>query len=208
MLQLLKELGVDDNTIVVFTADNGPEMMTWPDGGTTPFKAEKGTTWEGGFRVPAVVKWPGKIKPGQRTNASFDCKDWFPTLITAAGGSPTIIDDLLAGTEDGYKAHLDGYNQMPLLLEGDKTVRKEVIYYEGTTLQAVRYNDWKAHFIVQNHGWFGTKEKLIVPLLFNLRRDPYEKAAEESGMYIEWLGKKNVGLWSSTGDRATAPRHL
>ena len=79
MLQLLKELGVDDNTIVVFTADNGPEMMTWPDGGTTPFKAEKGTTWEGGFRVPAVVKWPGKIKPGQRTNAIFDCKDWFPT---------------------------------------------------------------------------------------------------------------------------------
>lgn len=192
VLAKLDEWGVADNTIVVFTSDNGPETMTWPDGGVTPFHGEKGTTWEGGFRVPAIIRWPGKVPAGKVYNGIVSGLDWMPTLVAAAGGPDDLPARLLNGYE-GYKVHLDGYNQLPFLTGQGESARKEIFYYEGTTLQAVRYGDWKAHFIVQHHGWGGPKDPLNAPLLFNLRRDPYEKAAEESGMYVRWMGDK---MWA------------
>ena len=192
LLGLLDELGVAEDTIVIFTSDNGPEIMTWPDAGTTPFHGEKGTTWEGGFRVPMIVRWPGKVPSGTVNNGIFDGMDFLPTLVGAAGG-PKNLKELLLSKEGyaGYRAHLDGYNQMATLLDPRiKSRRKEIIFYEGTDLQAVRYGQWKAHFVVQNEGWFGAKEELNASLLFNLRRDPYEKAAEESLTYMTWMGKK------------------
>ncbi|MGX9350237.1 arylsulfatase [Shimia sp. W99] len=188
----LDELGISDNTLVVFTSDNGPETMTWPDGGTTPFHGEKGTTWEGGFRVPAIIRWPGKVPAGVVANGIFDGLDWMPTLVAAAGGPEDLPARLKEGYE-GYKVHLDGYNQMSFLTGETGSNRNEIIYYEGTNLQAVRYRDWKAHFVIQEKGWAGPKEELNAPLLFNLRRDPYEKAAEESGMYTRWMGNK---MWA------------
>jgi arylsulfatase len=192
VLNRLDELGIAENTIVVFTSDNGPETITWPDGGTTPFHGEKGTTWEGGFRVPAIVRWPGKIPAGQVENGIFDGLDWMPTLVAAAGGPQDLAQQLLDGYE-GYQVHLDGYNQLSFLTGETDSNRDEIIYYEGTDLQAVRYRDWKAHFTVQEHGWAGPKDELNAPRLFNLRRDPYEKAHEESGMYVRWMGDK---MWA------------
>ncbi|MBE1297351.1 MAG: sulfatase-like hydrolase/transferase [Rhodobacteraceae bacterium] len=193
VLDHLDSLGVSNNTIVVFTADNGPETITWPDGGTTPFYGEKGTTWEGGFRVPAIIRWPGKIPEGQVLNGIFSGMDWMPTIVAAAGGPDDLPAELLEGYQ-GFNVHLDGYNQLPYLTgETNESNRDEIIYYEGTDLQAVRYRDWKAHFVVQNHGWAGPKEERTAPLLINLRRDPYEKAAHESGMYVRWLGQK---MWA------------
>jgi len=204
VLAKLEELGVADNTIVVFTADNGPEIMTWPDGGMTPFRGEKGTTWEGGVRAPMLIRWPGRIEAGVVNNGLFDGKDFLPTLVAAAGGPADLRERLLEGYE-GHKAHLDGYNQLDLLTGNGRSRRKEIIYYERTELQAVRYDSWKAHFVVQPHGWGGMKEKLNAPLLFNLRRDPYERAAEESGMFIEWMGKK---MWAFGPAQAIVKRHL
>jgi arylsulfatase len=192
IMNKLHELGVADNTIVVFTADNGPEIMTWPDGGMTPFRSEKGTTWEGGVRAPMLISWPGKIPAGRVNNGLFDGMDFLPTLVAAAGGPDDLPQRMLNGYK-GFKAHLDGYNQLDMLTGKNPSNRSEIIYYERTTLQAVRYQDWKAHFIVQPHGWGGAKDKLNAPLLFNLRRDPFERAADESGMYINWMGKK---MWA------------
>ncbi|MCL4110176.1 UNVERIFIED_CONTAM: hypothetical protein GTU68_026696 [Idotea baltica] len=204
VLAELDKLGIADNTIVVFTSDNGPETMTWPDGGTTPFHGEKGTTWEGGFRVPAIVRWPGKFPAGKVYNGIFDGMDWMPTLIAAAGGPDDLPEKLLKGYQ-GYKVHLDGYNQLSFLAGETDSNRKELFYYAGATLQAVRYGDWKAHFVVQNNGWAGAKEELNAPLLFNLRRDPYEKAAEESGMYTKWMGKK---MWAFGPAKNLVVKHL
>lgn len=204
ILQTLEDLGVADNTIVVFTSDNGPEIMTWPDGGMTPFRGEKGTTWEGGVRAPMLISWPGKIEAGIVNNGLFDGKDWLPTLVAAAGGPTDLKEQILDGYE-GHKAHLDGYNQLDLLLGNGESNRKEIIYYERTQLQAVRYGDWKAHFVIQPHGWGGAKEELNAPLLFNLRRDPFERAAEESGMYVNWMGKK---MWAFGPAQAIVKQHL
>jgi arylsulfatase len=200
----LDTLGVADNTIVVFTSDNGPETMTWPDGGTTPFHGEKGTTWEGGFRVPAIIRWPGKVPAGQVSNGIFDGMDWMPTLVAAAGGPDNLPEALLAGHE-GYQVHLDGYNQLSFLTGETDSNRKEIVYYEGPDLQAIRYGDWKAHFTVQTHGWAGPKDELNAPLLFNLRRDPYEKAADESGMYTRWMGNK---MWAFGPAARLVQKHL
>ncbi|MGO1120661.1 arylsulfatase [Rhodovibrionaceae bacterium A322] len=204
VLSRLDELGVADNTIVVFTSDNGPETMTWPDGGTTPFHGEKGTTWEGGFRVPAIIRWPGQVPEGVVNNGIFDAMDWLPTFIEAAGGPADLKEQLLKGY-DGYRVHLDGYNQMSFLKGRSDSARKEIIYYAGTDLQAVRYGDWKVHFVLQNGGWAGGKEHLNAPLLINLRRDPYEKAAEESEMYLGWLGKK---MWAYGPAKVVVQEHL
>lgn len=204
VLTRLDELGVSDNTIVVFLSDNGPETMTWPDGGTTPFHGEKGTTWEGGFRVPAIIRWPGKVPAGRVANGIFSGLDWMPTLVAAAGGPDDLSKELLQGYQ-GYKVHLDGYNQLSYLTGGAESNRDEIIYYEGTNLQAVRFRDWKAHFVVQHHGWAGPKDALNAPLLFNLRRDPYEKAAEESGMYTSWMGKK---MWAFGPAARIVQKHL
>ncbi|WP_425498140.1 arylsulfatase [Oceaniferula marina] len=204
VLDELDKLGVANNTIVIFSADNGPEILTWPDGGMTPFHGEKGTTWEGGVRVPLLVRWPGKIESGSVNNGIIDAMDLLPTLVAAAGGPADLQEKLLTGYK-GHKAHLDGYNQMEMIAGKGQSKRKEILYYERTTLQAVRYGDWKAHFIVQNHGWSGAKEALTAPLLFNLRQDPLERAAEESGMYVEWMGKK---MWAFGPAQRVVQRHL
>jgi len=204
VLAELEALGLAENTIVVFTSDNGPETMTWPDGGTTPFHGEKGTTWEGGFRVPAIVRWPGEIPAGKVSNGIFDGMDWLPTLVAAAGGPEDVREELLSGYE-GYKVHLDGYNQLDFLKGEKESQRPEIFYYSGPNLQAVRHGDWKAHFVVQNDGWGGPSERLNAPLLFNLRRDPYEKAADESGMYTKWMGKK---MWAFGPAKVAIQRHL
>ncbi len=204
VLARLDDLGIADDTIVVFTSDNGPETITWPDGGVTPFHGEKGTTWEGGFRVPAIIRWPGKIAPGMVQNDIFDSMDWMPTLVAAAGGPQDLPTKLLEGYE-GYKVHLDGANQMDLLLGQGPSARKEIVYYEGTTLQALRYSDWKAHFIIQPEGWFGPKQKLNGALLFNLRRDPYEKVHKESGEYVNWLAHK---MWAFGPAKRIIQQHL
>ena len=151
-----------------------------------------------------MVRWPGKIPAGKVSNGIMDHMDFLPTLVAAAGGPANLKERLKTGYQ-GYRVHLDGYNQLDLLLGQGKSKRKEIIYYEGTTLQAVRYGDWKAHFIVQNEGWFGPKEKLGAPLLFNLRRDPYEKAAEESGNYVEFLGKN---MWAFGPAKRIVQQHL
>lgn len=204
VLDKLDELGIADNTLVAFTSDNGPEIMTWPDGGMTPFHGEKGTTWEGGFRVPMIVRWPGKVPAGIVSNGIMDHMDFLPTLVAAAGGPADLKEKLKEGY-GGYRVHLDGYNQLEMLTGKGDSKRNEIVFYEGPTLQAVRYRDWKAHFIVQNEGWFGPKEKLGAPLLFNLRRDPYERAAEESGNYIEFLGKN---MWAFGPAKRIIQNHL
>jgi len=204
VLDELDRLGIADNTIVVFTSDNGPETMTWPDGGTTPFHGEKGTTWEGGFRVPAIARWPGHFPEGKVFNGIFDGMDWMPTFIAAAGGPQDLPKKLLAGYQ-GKKVHLDGYNQLSFLKGETDSNRQEIFYYAGPHLKAVRYSDWKAHFVVQNHGWAGPREELNAPLLFNLRRDPYEKTAEESGMYTKWMGKK---MWAFGPAKNLVLQHL
>lgn len=204
MLAKLEELGIAENTIVIFTADNGPEIMTWPDGGMTPFHGEKGTTWEGGVRAPMVIKWPGKIPAGTINNGIFDGMDLLPTLVAAAGGPPDLKEQMLTGY-NGFKAHLDGYNQMELLTKNGESNRKEIIYYERDKLQAIRVGDWKAHFVVQNEGWSGPKEELNAPLLFNLRQDPYERTEEESGMYLKWMGEK---MWAFGPAQAAVAKHL
>jgi arylsulfatase len=204
MLAKLEELGVADNTIVMFTADNGPEIMTWPDGGMTPFHGEKGTTWEGGVRAPMLISWPGKIPEGTINNGIFDGMDLLPTFVEAAGGPADLKERMLTGYQ-GFKAHLDGYNQMDMLTRNGPSSRREIFYYERDKLQAVRVGDWKAHFVVQNHGWSGPKEELNAPLLFNLRQDPYERAEEESGMYIRWMGEK---MWAFGPAQAAVAKHL
>ncbi|MGB5706450.1 MAG: arylsulfatase [Arenicellales bacterium] len=204
VLRKLDELGIADNTIVVFTSDNGPETMTWPDGDTTPFHGEKGTTWEGGFRVPAIIRWPGKVAANKVVTEIFDSMDWMPTLVAAAGGPDDLPAEMLDGY-DGYKVHLDGVNQMDLLLGKGPSKHEAIVYYEGTTLQALRYNDWKAHFIIQPEGWFGPKVKLGAPLLVNLRRDPYEKAPGESLFYGNWLAHK---MWAFGPTKRLIQKHL
>jgi len=151
-----------------------------------------------------LISWPEKIKAGTINNGIFDGKDWLPTLVAAAGGPEDLKQQLLKGYE-GHKAHLDGYSQLNSLLGKAESPRKEIIYYERDQLQAVRYGDWKAHFVVQPHGWGGAKETLNAPLLFNLRRDPFERAAEESGMYVNWMGKK---MWAFGPAQAIVKQHL
>ncbi|GGH37691.1 arylsulfatase [Cribrihabitans marinus] len=149
VLDHLDSLGIAENTIAVVTSDNGPETLTWPDGGATPFRGEKGTTWEGGFRVPAIIRWPGVVAEGVVENGIFDSMDWMPTLVAAAGGPKDLRQSLSDGFE-GWQAHPDGYNQLPLLTGEGESSCKEVIKYDGTDLQCIRHCDWKAHFVVQD----------------------------------------------------------
>jgi arylsulfatase len=197
ILKKLDELGIADDTIVFFTSDNGPEVMTWPDGGNTPFKSEKGTTWEGGFRVPAVVRWPGVIKPGTIINDIMSNEDWLPTLLAAAGDAD-VKTTLLTGLKVGdktFKSHLDGYNFMPFFKgEAAKGPRHEIFYFDdNANLNAVRYDDWKIHFQIMEGNFFnGKRTTPNMPLVINLRQDPFERFPSESMMYMEWVGQK---LW-------------
>lgn len=177
LLNKLNGLGLAENTIVIFTTDNGAEVVTWPDGGMTPFRMQKGTIYEGGFRVPCIVRWPGKIKPGSVENGIFSGLDWFPTLLAAAG-EPDISEKLLKGVKLGertYKNHLDGYNQMDLLTGKGPSNRHEIFYFAGAELGAVRIDNFKYQFFDQPNGWPGARVSLDMPLLYNLRQDPFER---------------------------------
>jgi len=177
LLKHLDDIGEADNTIVIFTTDNGTETFTWPDGGNTPFKGEKGTSFEGGFRVPAIIRWPGHVKPGSVENGIISGLDWFPTLVAAAG-NPNITEELLKGVKLGdrnYKNHLDGYNQLALLTGAGPSVRHELFYFAGPQLGAVRIDDFKFQFIQQPYGWPGEKITTDMPSVTNLRQDPFER---------------------------------
>src|SRR5512137_548293 len=174
VMKKLKDMGVDDNTIVVFTTDNGTEVFTWPDGGQTPFAQSKGTVFEGGFRVPAMIRWPGKVPAGKVENGIISGLDWFPTFLAAAG-NPNIVEELKKGKQIGdmtYKVHLDGYNQMDMITGKGPSNRHEIFYFTESTLGAVRIDDFKYRFIDQPGGWLGDKTHADVPYLTNLRLDP------------------------------------
>jgi arylsulfatase A-like enzyme len=177
ILKHLEDIGEADNTIVVFTTDNGAEVFTWPDGGMTPFKSTKGTVMEGGFRVPAIIRWPGNVKPGTVENGIMSGLDWLPTFLAAAG-NPNITDQLLKGVKLGdqtYKNHLDGYNQMDLITGKGPSARHELFYFGGARLGAVRLDDMKFIFFQQPGGWPGPKTSTDMPMLVNLRQDPFER---------------------------------
>jgi arylsulfatase A-like enzyme len=183
LLKHLDDIGEAENTIVIFTTDNGAEVFTWPDGGMTPFRATKGTVFEGGFRVPAIIRWPGKVKAGSIENGIFSGLDWLPTLAAAAGNS-NITDQLLKGVKLGdrtYKNHLDGYDQTALLLGKGPSVRHEVFYFGGPHLGAVRIDDFKFQFIQQPWGWPGEKITTDMPTIINIRQDPFERTPSIRG---------------------------
>ena len=190
LLKHLDDIGEAENTIVVFTTDNGAEVFTWPDGGMTPFRATKGTVFEGGFRVPCIARWPGHIKPGSVENGIVSGLDWFPTLAAAAG-DPDITDKLLKGVTLGdreYKNHLDGYNQMELLLGKKPSQRHELWYFGGPKLGAVRLDDFKYQFYQQPQGWPGPKVVTDMPTIINIRQDPFERTPSIGGESINNLG--------------------
>jgi arylsulfatase len=177
LMKHLDDIGEANNTILIFTTDNGAEVFTWPDGGMTPFKNTKGTVGEGGFRVPCIIRWPGQIKPGTVENGIFSGLDWFPTLMAAAG-NPDITNQLLKGVKLGdrtYKNHLDGYNQMDLLTGKGPSKRQEIFYFGGPHLGAVRLDNMKFTFFTQPWGWPGEKVTTDMPILTNLRQDPFER---------------------------------
>jgi arylsulfatase A-like enzyme len=177
VMKKLKDDGLDDDTIVVFSTDNGAENFTWPDGGQTPFAGGKGTVLEGGFRVPCVARWPGKIPAGKVENGIISGLDWFPTFVSMAG-NPNIAGELTKGKQLGdktYKVHLDGYDQTNLLTGKGPSNRHEIFYFAEGTLGAIRVNDYKYRFIDQPGGWLGGTVKVDWPILCNLRLDPFER---------------------------------
>jgi arylsulfatase len=195
ILKKLDELGIADNTIVMYSTDNGPENDTWPDGATTPFRSQKDTNWEGGWRVPCFMRWPGKIKPGTVLNGIVSHIDMFPTLLAAAG-DPDVTQKLLKGTKVGgqaFNVHLDGYNMLPYLTgEAKESPRQSLVYFsDDGELMAVRLRDWKIQFAVQRafqmNVWAEPLVKLRVPHLFSLRRDPFERADFNSNTYWDWM---------------------
>ncbi len=195
LLNKLDELGIADNTIVVYSTDNGPHYNTWPDAGITPFRSEKNTNWEGGFRVPAFARWPGKIPAGKTLNGIVGHQDWLTTLLAAAG-EPNIKEKVLKGHEAGdktFKVHLDGFNMLPYLTgETDESPRESFYYVsDDGELIALRYRDWKMVFMEQRAKTMACWSEPFVPLrlpkLFNLRRDPFERADENSNTYWDWV---------------------
>jgi arylsulfatase len=199
LLKQLDDLGITDNTIVVYTTDNGAEIALWPDGAMTMFHGEKGTTWEGGFRIPMMVRWPGVIKPGTQYNDIISLMDWFPTLLAAAG-VPDIKEKMKTGfTGAGgktFKVHLDGYNFLPYFKGEEKQGPRDAIYYfdQGGNLNAIRWNDWKLSFATtKGNIATGVRETSAWALIANLRMDPYEKGLEEGGGAIEFLAR-NIWL--------------
>jgi len=198
LLKKVDELGIADNTIILFTSDNGAEIFSWPDGGNHPFRGEKGTVFEGGFRVPMLVKWPGVIKPNTIINEVMAHEDWMPTLVAAAG-APNITEELLKGAKEGnktFKSHLDGYNFLPYF-KGEVPIgpRREFFYFsDNGDLMAVRYDAWKLSFkTIKGNLFTGSVESTNVPLVTNLRQDPWERYQEESMLYGRWWGDK---LWT------------
>ena len=184
VMKYVKDNGLDDNTIIAFSTDNGAENFTWPDGGQTPFAGGKGTALEGGFRVPMIIRWPGKVPAGKVENSIISGLDWFPTFVAAAG-NPNIVEELTKGKQLGdrtYKVHLDGYNQMDLITGKGPSKRNEIFYFTESTLGAVRIGDYKYRFIDQPGGWLGGTVKVDWPILTNLRLDPL-RAYGHHGIY-------------------------
>jgi arylsulfatase len=194
LLDKLKELGIEDDTIVMYSTDNGAEAFTWPDGGTTMFRGEKNTNWEGGYRVPTAVRWPGVVKPGTVINDIGAHEDMLPTLL-AAVGDPSVKDDLLKGMQVGdmtYKVHLDGYNLLPALKGEGDWPRQEFLYWtDDGSVAALRYGNLKVTFLKQNahglHVWLQPFEELRAPMVTNLRMDPFERAEYEGMGYDRWF---------------------
>ncbi|GLT13698.1 arylsulfatase [Vibrio algivorus] len=194
LLDKLDELGIADNTIVIYTTDNGAETVTWPDGGNTPFYGEKGTTWEGGTRVPQLVRWPGVLKPGTQINDMMAHQDWLPTLLAAAG-VPDVKEKLAKGYKANgkdFRVHIDGYNFLPYFKgETDKAPRDSLLYFSANgELNAIRWEDWKLNFATME-GDITNAVRFTPnwPQIINLRADPFERAPHESGMYTKWAAK-------------------
>jgi arylsulfatase len=194
LLKKLDDLGIANDTIVIYTTDNGAETFSWPDGGTTPFRGEKNTNWEGGYRVPALVRWPGLVKPGTEINEVFSAEDWVQTLVAAAG-EPGIKDKLMKGYDAGgktFKVHLDGYDQRDLLGGKGPGRRLEFFYWtDDGNFAALRYAQYKVVFLEQEaHGlevWMKPLVALRAPKIFNVRSDPFERAEHEAGAYDTWF---------------------
>jgi arylsulfatase len=213
ILDKLKEMGVADNTIVVYTTDNGNELMFWPDGGYAPFRGEKGTTWEGGMRVPCMISWPSHIPAGRISNGVQSHEDLFVSLAAAAG-LPGLKDDLLKGYKIGdttFKVHLDGYNNLDLWTgKSDKSARREIFYYDETDLMALRVDGWKMHIGVKMHNnWFDPKSYPSVPYVVNLLMDPMEKMTPESDEF-GYIGRSFFAhkLWAPTAAGPFLAAHL
>jgi arylsulfatase len=198
ILKKIDDLGIADNTIVLFTSDNGAEIFSWPDGGNHPFRGEKGTTYEGGFRVPMIAKWPGVIKPNTIINDIMASEDWMPTLLAGAG-VPDVKEKLLTGYKAGnktFKNHLDGYNFLPFFKgEVAQGPRHEFFYFtDNGDLTALRYDAWKVSFkTIDGNLFTGKEDSTNVPLVTNLRADPWERYQSESMLYGRWWGDK---LWT------------
>jgi arylsulfatase len=194
VMKHVKDLGIDNDTVIGFTTDNGAEVFTWPDGGMTPFAGAKGMVLEGGFRVPMIVRWPGHVPAGRIENGLMSGLDWFPTFVAIAGDTG-IREAMLKGKYLGdrsYKVHLDGYNQLPLITGKGPSARNEIFYFAETTLGAVRVGDFKYRFIDQPNGWIGGTVKPDMPILVNLRLDPFERAGFSQGAngsfsYMNWF---------------------
>src|SRR6478752_3018747 len=194
LLDELDKLGIADNTIVIYTTDNGAETFSWPDGGTTPFRSEKNTNWEGGYRVPAMIRWPGPVQPRTEINDIVSAEDWVPTLVAAAS-DPDIKNKLLQGYDAGgktFKVHLDGYDQRELLASKGPDKRREFFYWtDDGNLAGLRFDQYKVVFMEQPaHGlevWMQPLVPLRAPKIFNLRSDPFERAEHEAGGYDKWF---------------------
>jgi arylsulfatase len=195
ILDKLDELGIADNTFIMYSTDNGPENDTWPDGANTPFRSQKDTNWEGGWRVPCLMRWPGKIKPKTVLNGIASHIDMFPTLLAMAG-NPDVTKQLLAGATVGnktFKVHLDGYNLIPYLTgEVKESPRNSLMYFsDDGDVMAVRVDDYKFVLAEQRatstQVWAEPLVKLRLPMIFNLRRDPFERAEYNSNVYYDWL---------------------
>ncbi len=196
LLATLDDLGIAEDTIVMYSTDNGPHMNSWPDAGMTPFRSEKNSNWEGAYRVPAVVRWPGRIPAGSVLTGIVSHNDWFVTLLAAAG-VPDIAEKLRDGTDLGgttYKVHLDGHDQLPYLTgEADESPRNHFFYVsDDGDLTALRYDNWKIVFLEQRCAgtmriWAEPLTELRLPKIFNLRTDPYERADITSNTYYDWL---------------------
>jgi arylsulfatase A-like enzyme len=196
ILKAMDDLGIANNTIVLYTTDNGPHQNTWPDAGTTPFRSEKNTNWEGAFRVPCLIRWPGRIQPSSISNEIISGLDWLPTMMAAAG-DPDSKNTLLKGHQAGsktFKVHLDGYNQLPYLArQQERGARKEFFYFnDDGDLVNIRYENWKIVFEEQRKQgtmgiWAEPFTKLRLPKIFDLRADPYERADITSNTYWDWI---------------------
>ena len=215
LLGLLDSLGIMDNTIVMYSTDNGAEKFSWPDGGSSPFRNEKASNWEGAYRVPGMIRWPGTVKPGTVLNDIVSHEDWVPTLVSAAG-NPNVTQQLLAGTTVGgktFKVHLDGYNLTDYLSGKGPDPRKEFFYFnDDGSLVALRYNQWKIVFQEQRAEGLGVWQDPFVPLrapkLFNVRSDPFEIADHEIDRLRQVVRRARVRDGARAGLRGAVPEHL